>query len=122
RLQSLHRISNRHTSQALTAGPIDRPFRRRMADQHAFRWAVLQQLLGLLFGEVITPGAERGNRDAAADTEKLDSTNRNSRSVQDMSLWPILASLHKFLGGFIVAGHQHRRLVNRPKHVDANAD
>src|SRR5438128_2710623 len=97
-LQSLHRISNRDATQALLSRPIDRPFRRRVADKNASCRAVLQQLLSLLLGEVITPRAERSDRDAAADAEKLNSTNGNSRSVQDMSLRPTLTSFYKLLG------------------------
>src|SRR5260370_10757343 len=121
-LKSPDRISNRDTSQTLSSGPIDRPFWRRVADKNTSRRTILQQLLGLLFGEVITPRAERSDWDAAADAEKLNSTNGNSRSVQDMGLRPILASFPKLIGRFIVARHQHGGLVDGPKHVNANPD
>ena len=121
-LQSLHRISNSDTSQTLSSGPIDCPSRRRVADKNASRRAVLQQLLGLFLGEVITPRAERCDRDAAANTKKLNSAYGDSRSVQDMSLRTILASFPKLLCRFVVAGHQNRGFVDGPKHVDANPD
>jgi hypothetical protein len=93
-----------------------------MANQNASSRTVLQQLLSLLFREVITPGAERGHRDTTANPEELNSRDGDARTVEDMRLRPIPAGPQQLLGRFIIAGYQNHGLVDGSKHLDANPD
>src|SRR5262249_15870530 len=78
-----------------------------------------QQLARLFLGEIVTPGAEQRDRDAPADSEKLDAVDGDARAVKDVSLWPITARLDQFLGGFVVSTDQNGWPVDGAQHVDA---
>ena len=122
RPQTQDGIADRAAAQVLAArGDIDRSPGRRVTDQHAAGRAAGQQRGGLLLGEIVTPGTERRDRDAAADAEELDAGDADARAVQYVGARPSFTHLGQFLRGLIIPGDEDGRLVNRPQHLDAVA-
>jgi hypothetical protein len=42
--------------------------------------------------------------------------------LQHLGLWPISARLGQFVGGVVVAGHQHGRFINGTQDLNADLD